>query len=82
MYVKVRFWFQGFRSGNFDLRNRPHGQPETLVDNEKLKMIVEADPSQTTTQLAAGFGVSDKIILFRLKQIGNVTSSRNGYRLN
>lgn len=45
-------------------------------------MIVEADPSQTTTQLAAGFGVSDKIILFRLKQIGNVTSSRNGYRLN
>ncbi|CAG9138326.1 unnamed protein product [Plutella xylostella] len=60
----VRFWFQRFRSGNF--------QPETKVDNEELKAIVEADPSQTTSELAAGSGVSDKTILIHLKQIGKV----------
>ncbi|XP_064292196.1 histone-lysine N-methyltransferase SETMAR-like [Plodia interpunctella] len=64
----VHFWFQHFRSGNFDLQNKPRGRPETLVDNQELKAIVEADPSQTTSKLASGFGVSDKIILIHLKQ--------------
>ncbi|CAG9131584.1 unnamed protein product [Plutella xylostella] len=68
----VRFWFQHFRSGNFDLQNKPRGRPETKVDNEELKAIVEADPSQTTSELAAGSGVSDKTILIHLKQIGKV----------
>ncbi|GBP50484.1 hypothetical protein EVAR_96721_1 [Eumeta japonica] len=31
-------------------------QPETLVDNEELKAIVQADPLQTSSKLAAGFG--------------------------
>jgi histone-lysine N-methyltransferase SETMAR len=68
----VRFWFQRFRSGNFDLQNKPRGRPETKVDNEELKAIVEADPSQTTSELAAGCGVSDKTVLIHLKQIGKV----------
>ncbi|CAK1581000.1 unnamed protein product [Parnassius mnemosyne] len=38
------FWcFTRFRSGNFDLKNEPHGRPKTLVDKEKFKAIVEAD---------------------------------------
>ncbi|CAG9108304.1 unnamed protein product [Plutella xylostella] len=57
---------------NFDLQNKPRGRPETKVDNEELKAIVEADPSQTTSELAAGSGVSDKTILIHLKQIGKV----------
>lgn len=64
----VRFWFQRFRSGNFDLQNKPRGRPETRVNNEELKVIVEADPSQTTSELAAGFGVSDKTVLIHLEQ--------------
>jgi hypothetical protein len=35
----VRFRFQRFRSGNFDLQNKPRGQPEIQVSNEEL--IVE-----------------------------------------
>lgn len=68
----VRFWFQRFRSGNFDLQNKPRGRPETQVDNEELKAIVEADPSQTTSELAAGCDVSDKTVLIHLKQIGKI----------
>ncbi|KAL0867972.1 hypothetical protein ABMA27_008639 [Loxostege sticticalis] len=50
----VRFWFQRFRSGNFDLQNQPRGRPETKVENEELKAYMEADPSQRTLEIAAG----------------------------
>ncbi|RVE43070.1 hypothetical protein evm_012277 [Chilo suppressalis] len=52
----VRFWFQCFRSGNFDLQNQPRGRPEIKVENEDLKAIVEADLSQSTSEIAVGFG--------------------------
>ncbi|RVE52011.1 hypothetical protein evm_003289 [Chilo suppressalis] len=54
----LRFWFQRFRSGNFVLQNQsPDGRPEeTKVENEELKAIVEADSSQNTSEIAAGFG--------------------------
>lgn len=68
----VRFWFQRFSSGNFNLHNEPRGRPDTQVKNEELKAIVEADPSQTTSELAAAFGVSDKTILIHLRQIGKI----------
>lgn len=67
----VRFWFHRFRSNlllNVDLQKKHPIRLETLV--EELKVIVEVDPTQTTSKLAAGFGVSDKIILIHLKQIG------------
>ncbi|GBP58188.1 Histone-lysine N-methyltransferase SETMAR [Eumeta japonica] len=35
-------------------------------------MIVEADTSQTTSELTTGVGVCDKTILSHLKQIGKV----------
>ncbi|XP_050354867.1 uncharacterized protein LOC126776409 isoform X3 [Nymphalis io] len=51
----VHFWFQRFHSGNFDLQNQPRGRPETKVENEELKAIVEADSSQSTSEIAAVF---------------------------
>ena len=42
------YWFARFRSGNFDLKNEPRGRPKTLVDNDELKAIVEADDTQST----------------------------------
>lgn len=68
----ARFWFQRFRSGNFDLKNEARGRPETVVDNEELKAIVEADDSQSTAELAAAFDVSIRMILVHLRQIGKV----------
>lgn len=34
-----------FSSGNFDIQNKPHGKLKTQVNNEELKVNVEADPS-------------------------------------
>ncbi|XP_019697594.2 histone-lysine N-methyltransferase SETMAR-like [Harpegnathos saltator] len=46
------------------------GRPETKVDNDELKAVVEADTSQTTRELAARFNVTIPMILDHLKQIG------------
>ncbi|XP_045459275.1 histone-lysine N-methyltransferase SETMAR-like [Melitaea cinxia] len=73
----VRFWFQRFCSRNFYLRNKPRGRLETKVDNEELKAIVEADSPQTTSELAAGCGVTDKTVLIHLKQ-----KLESGYLMN
>jgi len=68
----VRRWFEKFRSGDFDLENEPRGRPETKVDNDELKVVVEADTSQTTRELAARFDVTIPTILNHLKQINKV----------
>lgn len=68
----VHYWFNRFKTGNFELKNEPRGRPVTIVDNDELKAIVEADPTQSTAELAAGFGVSVKTTLKHLRQIGKI----------
>jgi hypothetical protein len=51
---------------------RTCGRPETQVNNEELKAIVEADPFQTTSELAAGCGDSNKTVSIHLEQIEKI----------
>ncbi|XP_064073082.1 histone-lysine N-methyltransferase SETMAR-like [Vanessa tameamea] len=74
----LRFWFQRFRFENFDLQNQPCGRPETKVENEELKAIVEADSLQSTSETAVAFGVNDKTVLIHMKQIGKVRRATIG----
>ncbi|RVE51280.1 hypothetical protein evm_004084 [Chilo suppressalis] len=55
MKYRYIYEYEFYRSGNFDLQNQPRGRPETKVENEEIKAIVEADPSQSTSEIAAGF---------------------------
>lgn len=66
----VNNWFQKFKDGNFDLANQPRGRPESKVNNDELKAVVESDPSQSTRVLASTFGVSVPTILKHLDEIG------------
>ncbi|XP_050667933.1 histone-lysine N-methyltransferase SETMAR-like [Leptidea sinapis] len=66
------YWFARFRSGNLDMKNERRGRPKTLVDNDELKAIVEADDTQFMAELAADFDVSIKTILVHLRQIDKV----------
>lgn len=70
--VTVGHWFEKFRSGNFCLDNEPRGRPESKIDDDVLKAVVEANPSQSTRELAAKFHVSIPTILHHLKKIGKV----------
>ncbi|XP_004929074.1 uncharacterized protein LOC101740420 [Bombyx mori] len=51
----IRFWFQRFRSRNVDLQIQSRGRLETKLENEELKAIMEADPSQSASEIAASF---------------------------
>ena len=68
----VSNWFAKFRTGNFNLTNEPRGRPESKVNNDELKVIVESDPSQSAYELSLKFGVSKQTILTHLAQIGKV----------
>jgi histone-lysine N-methyltransferase SETMAR len=68
----VRDWFVKFRSGSFDLHNQPRGRPETKLDNDELKALVESDPAQSARELALKFNVSKATILAHLHEIGKV----------
>ncbi|KAM3963416.1 cathepsin L like protein [Aphomia sociella] len=48
----VRFRFDRFRSGNFDLIDQPRGRPETIGNNDKLKAIVVADSFEITLKFS------------------------------
>nr|XP_012143994.1 PREDICTED: histone-lysine N-methyltransferase SETMAR-like [Megachile rotundata] len=56
----------------FDLQNEPRGRPESKVDDNQLKAVVEANQSETTCELAARYEVTIPTILSHLKAIGKV----------
>lgn len=58
--------------GNFDLKNEPSDRRKILVDNDELKDIVEADDTQSTTELSAAIDVSVKSMLVHFYHIGKV----------
>lgn len=39
----IRRWFDKIRSGYFSLQNQPRWPPETKVDNQNLKVVLEVD---------------------------------------
>ena len=61
----VSFWFAKFCSGDLSLENKPRGIPQSKVNNDEIKAIVESDTSQTTRDIASKFGASIPTILDR-----------------
>ena len=68
----VRNWFRRFRDGNFDLTNEPRGRPESKLNNDDVRAVMEADPRQSAAVLAARFKVSKRTMLTHLEKIGTV----------
>lgn len=68
----AQWWFSKFRSGDTSLENEERGRPETLVDDDKLKALVEADKRKTVRDLAADFNVDISTISRHLMSIGKV----------
>ncbi len=40
------------------LENKERGRPETVIDNDQLKALVEADPRKTVREFAEDLNVS------------------------
>lgn len=68
----VQRWFAKFRSGDMSLENEERGRPETVIDNDHLKALIEADTRITVRELATDLNVSIGTISQHIKAIGKV----------
>ncbi|CAK9826443.1 Histone-lysine N-methyltransferase SETMAR [Anthophora retusa] len=66
----VQRWFKKFRSGDESLEDEDGRGRPSLVDNDQLKALVEADPRTTVRQLAQQLNVSYPTVIDHLRQLG------------
>ena len=69
----VQKWFAKFRSRDFNLEDEPRSGRPTLIQDDFLRAIVDADPTTTTRQIAQEMDVSPKTIIEHISCIGKVT---------
>ena len=46
-------WFKRFKSGDYDLKNRPRSSRSQEMDNDVLKELVESDPRLSNVELSS-----------------------------
>ncbi|XP_028018748.1 histone-lysine N-methyltransferase SETMAR-like [Balaenoptera acutorostrata] len=68
----IRWWFEKFRSGDLSLKNEPRGRPKSVLNEDQLRAMVEANPRTAIRGLAADLGVSATTISRHLAAIGKV----------
>lgn len=68
--LTCRKWFQKFKSGNFELKDKDQiGAPKKFKDEELHALLVE-DSMQTQEELAKRLGATQRAISHRLKAMG------------
>lgn len=65
-------WFQKFNGGDMNLEDQELGRPESTVNNEELKALVEGNPRQTVRDIAVRLQVCPKTVSNHLRAIGKV----------
>ncbi|EFP11540.1 hypothetical protein CRE_24876 [Caenorhabditis remanei] len=68
----IKLWFERFEANDYELDDKPHSGRPPELDLEVLEGIVEADPYQTSREMATMLGVSHVTIIRGLKSIGKV----------
>uniref|UniRef100_A0A0N5BUG2 HTH_48 domain-containing protein n=1 Tax=Strongyloides papillosus TaxID=174720 RepID=A0A0N5BUG2_STREA len=58
----VQRWFQKFRNGDISLQRKKSSREVSVLENEKLKRMVERYPSITVQELTEELGVSDRTV--------------------
>lgn len=69
-YNTTTLWFQKFKSGDYDLNDKPHPGAEPKVNNALLLKRIEDDPCLSSYELGEEFSVSHTTILSHLHDIG------------
>ena len=73
-----REWFQRFKNGDFDVKDRHSGGREKVFEDAELEALLEEDSCQNQKELARSLGVIQQAIsnaskpleCFRSKEIG------------
>ena len=69
-YHTALHWFQKFKSGDYDLNDKPHTGAGSKIDNAHLLSRIEENPSLASRELAEEFGVNHATILRHLHDLG------------
>lgn len=71
-YPNCRFWFQRFKSGNFDVNDKERpGQPKKFEDND-LQALLDENSAQTLKELADELDVTEMAVSKRLHAMGKI----------
>ncbi|XP_025154763.1 histone-lysine N-methyltransferase SETMAR-like [Harpegnathos saltator] len=68
----IRRWFEKFRSGDTNLDNLPRGHAPSVIDDNVLKDVVEADSRLSVRDIAHSINVHYSTVSRHLKAMGKV----------
>ena len=78
----VQWWFQMFPKGDENLEDEECSGQSSEVDNDQLRVIIEADPLKTTQEVAEEFNIEHSTVLCHLKKLERWKSSISGCLMN
>lgn len=65
-------WFQRFKSGDFDVRDKERPGQKRKFKDEELEKLLDEDPCRTQGELATALNVSQQTVSSRLKALGMI----------
>ena len=68
----VQWWFKKFYKGDKNLEHEEYSGWPLEVDNDQLRVIIEADPLPTTQEVAKELNIDHSTVIQHLKQVGKV----------
>ena len=68
----VQWWFKKFCKGDKNLEHEEYSGWPLEVDNDQLRVIIEADPLPTTQEVAKELNIDHSTVIQHLKQVGKV----------
>ena len=72
-----RYWFQRFKSGDFDVNDKERDGAPKKFQNEELEELLDIDPCQTLEELSAALDVDRSTVGKRLHALGMVQKAGN-----
>ena len=72
-----REWFQRFKNGDFDIKDRHSDGRKKVFENTELEALLDQDSCQSQEELARSLGVTQQAISKRLKAIGMIQKQGN-----
>ena len=72
-----REWFQRFKSGDFDVKDRHGGGKEKIFEDSEFEALLVEDSCQTQEELAESLGVTQRAISKHLKAMGMIQNQGN-----
>ena len=77
--------FRRLKSGDFDTRQEGRHRTwknDKKIEDVELQALLDEDDSQTQKQLSEQLGVSQKAVSSRLREMGKIQNTSDGYQLS